>query len=156
MSLSTTARPYAQALFDHSEGWTEDLEQIVSAMSDAAVGLLIASPDKAYKEKTEIFVNLFDGEVQQKTINFLKVLGEAKRLSLLPNINTEYKKLLAERDSSSELTITSAYELTKEQMDSMYEELQMPITVAILYFLFQLLMDNSPILYHITKNLILH
>ena len=47
MSLSTTARPYAQALFDHSEGWTEDLEQIVSAMSDAAVGLLIASPDKA-------------------------------------------------------------------------------------------------------------
>ena len=54
MSLSTTARPYAQALFDHSEGWTEDLEQIVSAMSDAAVGLLIASPDKAYKEKTEI------------------------------------------------------------------------------------------------------
>ena len=117
MSLSTTARPYAQALFDHSEGWTEDLDQIVSAMSDDAVGMLIASPEKAYKEKTEIFVNLFDGEVQQKTINFLKVLGEAKRLSLLPNINTEYKKLLSERDSSSELTITSAYELTKEQMD---------------------------------------
>ena len=124
MSLSTTARPYAQALFDHSEGWTEDLEQIVSAMSDAAVGLLIASPDKAYKEKTEIFVNLFDGEVQQKTINFLKVLGEAKRLSLLPNINTEYKKLLAERDSSSELTITSAYELTKEQVDSITKGLK--------------------------------
>jgi len=124
LSLSTTARPYAQALFDHSEGWTEDLEQIVSAMSDAAVGLLIASPDKAYKEKTEIFVNLFDGEVQQKTINFLKVLGEAKRLSLLPNINTEYKKLLAERDSSSELTITSAYELTKEQVDSITKGLE--------------------------------
>ena len=124
MSLSTTARPYAQALFDHSEGWTEDLEQIVSAMSDAAVGLLIASPDKAYKEKTEIFVNLFDGEVQQKTINFLKVLGEAKRLSLLPIINTEYKKLLAERDSSSELTITSAYELTKEQVDSIIKGLK--------------------------------
>jgi len=124
LSLSTTARPYAQALFDHSEGWTEDLEQIVSAMSDAAVGLLIASPDKAYKEKTEIFVNLFDGEVQQKTINFLKVLGEAKRLSLLPIINTEYKKLLAERDSSSELTITSAYELTKEQVDSIIKGLK--------------------------------
>ena len=124
MSLSTTARPYAQALFDHSEGWTEDLDQIVSAMSDDAVGLLIASPEKAYKEKTEIFVNLFDGEVQQKTINFLKVLGEAKRLSLLPNINTEYKKLLAERDSSSELTITSAYELTKEQVDSITKGLE--------------------------------
>ena len=118
MSLSTTARPYAQALFDHSEGWTEDLDQIVSAMSDDAVGLLIASPEKAYKEKTEIFVNLFDGEVQQKTINLLKILGEAKRLSLLPTISSEYKKLLAEKDSSSDLTITSAYDLSAEQIDS--------------------------------------
>ena len=74
MSLSTTARPYAQALFDHSEGWTEDLDQIVTVMSEDAVGLLIASPEKAYKEKAETFVNLFDGEVQQKTINFLKLI----------------------------------------------------------------------------------
>ena len=124
MSLSTTARPYAQALFDHSDGWLEDLDQIVSAMSEDVVELLISSPEKAYKEKTEIFVDLFDGQVQQKTINFLKVLGEAKRLSLLPTISSEYKKLLAERDSSSELTITSAYELTKEQVDSITKGLE--------------------------------
>tara|TARA_B100000029_G_scaffold11328_1_gene12128 strand:- start:140 stop:652 length:513 start_codon:yes stop_codon:yes gene_type:complete len=118
LSLSTTARPYAQALFDHSDGWSEDLDQIVSAMSEDVVGLLISSPEKAYKEKTEIFVDLFDGQVQQKTINFLKVLGEAKRLSLLPTISSEYKKLLAEKDSSSDLTITSAYDLSAEQIDS--------------------------------------
>ena len=124
MSLSTTARPYAQALFDHSDGWSEDLDQIVSAMSEDVVGLLISSPEKAYKEKTEIFVDLFDGQVQQKTINFLKVLGEAKRLSLLPTISSEYKKLLAEKDSSSDLTITSAYELSAEQIDSITKGLE--------------------------------
>lgn len=124
MSLSTTARPYAQALFDHSGGWLEDLDQIVSAMSDDAVKLLISSPEKAYREKAEIFVDLFDGQVQQKTINFLKVLGEAKRLSLLPNISKEYKKLLAEKDSSSELIITSAFELSKKQMDSITKGLE--------------------------------
>ena len=59
MSLSTTARPYAQALFDHSDGWSEDLDQVVSAMSEETVSLLISSPDKAYKEKAEIFVDLF-------------------------------------------------------------------------------------------------
>ena len=99
MSLSTTARPYAQALFDHSDGWLEDLDQIVSAMSEDVIELLISSPEKAYKEKTEIFVDLFDGQVQQKTINFLKVLGEAKRLSLLPTISSEYKKLLAKKEA---------------------------------------------------------
>lgn len=124
MSLSTTARPYAQALFDHSDGWIEDLDQIVTAMSEDAVKLLISSPQKAYREKTEIFVGLFDGEIQNKTINFLKILGEAKRLSLLPGIHTEYKKLLAEKDSSSELLITTAYELTKEQTDSIIKGLE--------------------------------
>ena len=68
MSLSTTARPYAQALFDHSDGWIEDLDQVVAAMSEDAVKLLISSPQKAYREKTEIFVGLFDGEIQNKTI----------------------------------------------------------------------------------------
>ena len=124
MSLSTTARPYAQALFAHSASWLEDLDQIVSAMSEDVVELLISSPEKAYKEKTEIFVDLFDGQVQQKTINFLKVLGEAKRLSLLPTISSEYKKLLAEKDSSSDLTITSAYELSAEQIDSITKGLE--------------------------------
>ena len=75
MNLSTTARPYAQAIFDHSDDWSEDLDQIVTAMTDDAVDLLISSPDKAYKEKAEIFVDLFVGQIQEKTINFLKVHG---------------------------------------------------------------------------------
>ena len=124
MNLSTTARPYAQAIFDHSDDWSEDLDQIVTAMKDDAVDLLISSPDKAYKEKAEIFVDLFVGQIQEKTINFLKVLGGAKRLSLLPAIRSEYVRLLAEKDSSSEIEVTSAYELTEEQMDSITKRLE--------------------------------
>ena len=124
MNLNTTARPYAQAIFDHSDGWLEDLDQIVSAMSDEAVNLLISSPDKAYKEKAEIFVDLFVGQIQDKTINFLKVLGGAKRLSLLPAIRSEYIRLLAAKDSSSEIEVTSAYELTEEQMASITKGLE--------------------------------
>ena len=124
MSLSTIARPYAQALFDHSDGWSEDLDQVVSAMSEEAVGLLISSPDKAYREKAEIFIDLFIGQIQDKTINFLKVLGEAKRLSLLPTICSEYRRLLAEKNASSEIEVTSAYELTNEQMAPITQRLE--------------------------------
>ena len=124
MSLSTIARPYAQALFDHSDGWSEDLDQVVSAMSEEAVGLLISSPDKAYREKAEIFIDLFTGQIQDKTINFLKVLGEAKRLSLLPIICSEYRRLLAEKNASSEIEVTSAYELTNEQMAPITQRLE--------------------------------
>ena len=124
MSLSTIARPYAQALFDHSDGWSEDLDQVVSAMSEEAVGLLISSPDKAYREKAEIFIDLFIGQIQDKTINFLKVLGEAKRLSLLPTICSEYRRLIAEKNASSEIEVTSAYELTNEQMAPITQRLE--------------------------------
>ena len=124
MSLSTIARPYAQALFDHSDGWSEDLDQVVSAMSEEAVGLLISSPDKAYREKAEIFIDLFIGQIQDKTINFLKVLGEAKRLSLLPTICFEYRRLVAEKNASSEIEVTSAYELTNEQMAPITQRLE--------------------------------
>ncbi len=124
MSLSTIARPYAQALFDHSDGWSEDLDQVASAMSEEAVGLLISSPDKAYREKAEIFIDLFIGQIQDKTINFLKVLGEAKRLSLLPTICSEYRRLLAEKNASSAIEVTSAYELTNEQMAPITQRLE--------------------------------
>ena len=84
MSSKTQARPYAQAIFEHSDGWLDDLQQVVTAIREPGVTMLIDSPKLAYKEKAEIFIGWFEGEIEKRTANFLKVLGEAKRLSLLP------------------------------------------------------------------------
>ena len=86
MTIKTIARPYAQAIFEHSEGWRDDLNQVVNAINKANVSNLIDSPKLSYKEKTEIFISLFRGEIQKKTISLLQVLGGAKRLSILPHI----------------------------------------------------------------------
>ena len=56
MNLETLSRPYAQAIFDHSEGWVNDLSQLEAAMKEPNVRLLIESPTMAYKEKAEIFI----------------------------------------------------------------------------------------------------
>ena len=32
----TLTRPYAAALFDHSEGWTKDLEQMAKVVQDGS------------------------------------------------------------------------------------------------------------------------
>ena len=71
MSLETLARPYAQAIFDHSEGWGKDLDQMESVIKDPKVQNLISSPDLAYKQKTEAFIALFAGEAEEKTIRFI-------------------------------------------------------------------------------------
>tara|TARA_B100000029_G_scaffold495798_1_gene561225 strand:- start:1575 stop:2087 length:513 start_codon:yes stop_codon:yes gene_type:complete len=117
LNLETLSRPYAQAIFDHSDGWTNDLGQLEAAMKEPNVKLLIESPTMAYKEKAEIFISLFEDQVEKKTINFIKVLGESKRLSLIPSISKEYTKLMANKEETSEVVVTSAYELTKEQKE---------------------------------------
>ena len=116
MNFETIARPYAQAIYDHSEGWEKDLGQLELALETPEVQQLIDSPKLAYKEKTEVFLSLFEGQIESKTSNFIKVLGESKRISLLPHISREYKKLLSGTKGSSEVLITSAFELTDEQL----------------------------------------
>ena len=116
MNFETIARPYAQAIYDHSKGWEKDLGQLELALETSEVQQLIDSPKLSYKEKTEVFLSLFEGQIESKTSNFIKVLGESKRISLLPHISKEYRKLLSGTKGSSEVLITSAFELTDEQL----------------------------------------
>ena len=85
---------------------------------------LIDSPKLAYKEKTEVFLSLFEGQIESKTSNFIKVLGESKRISLLPHISKEYRKLLSGTKGSSEVLITSAFDLTDEQLKKVTDSLK--------------------------------
>ena len=124
MNFETIARPYAQAIYDHSKGWEKDLGQLELALETPEVQKLIDSPKLAYKEKTEVFLSLFEGQIESKTSNFIKVLGESKRISLLPHISKEYRKLLSGTKGSSEVVITSAFELTDEQLKKVTDSLK--------------------------------
>ena len=124
MSLETLARPYARAIFEHSGGWLEELNRVVNVIDQPNVTKLIDSPKLAYKEKAEIFIGLFQGEIQKKTTNFLRVLGEAKRLSLLPDILQEYQQLLAKKNKQKNVLITSAFKLNQSQEEEITEHLK--------------------------------
>ena len=124
MNFETIARPYAQAIYDHSKGWEVDLEQLELALKTPEVQMLIDSPKLAYKEKTEVFLSLFEGQIESKTSNLVKVLGESKRISLIPHISKEYRKLLSGTKSSSEVVITSAFELSTEQLEKVTDSLK--------------------------------
>jgi len=124
LNFETIARPYAQAIYDHSEGWEIDLEQLELALKTPEVQMLIDSPKLAYKEKTEVFLSLFEGQIESKTSNLVKVLGESKRISLIPHISKEYRKLLSGTKSSSEVVITSAFELSAEQLEKVTDLLK--------------------------------
>ena len=79
MNFETIARPYAQAIYDHSQGWETDLDQLELALETSEVQRLIDSPKLAYKEKTEVFLSLLKAKFKTKPSNFIKVLGESKK-----------------------------------------------------------------------------
>ena len=124
MNTETIARPYAQAIFQHSEGWLEDLRQVADVIEDPKVAQLIDSPKLAYKKKAQRFIGLFDNTLQSKTINFLKIVGNAKRLSLIPDILKEYQELLAQKDKRNEVLIISAYKPNAKQMEQIDAQLR--------------------------------
>ena len=124
MSSETLARPYARAIFEHSEGLLEELRRVVNVIHQPNVTTLIESPKLAYKEKAEMFIDLFQGEIQKKTAHFLEVLGSSKRLSLLPEILHEYKKLLAKKNKQNDVLITSAFKLNQSQEEEITERLK--------------------------------
>lgn len=124
MNTETIARPYAQAIFEHSEGWLEDLKIVSNVIKEPEVAKLIDSPKLAYKNKSERFIRLFGNEVQDKTINFLKVLGNAKRLSLLPIILKEYRELLAQKEKRNEVLVISAYKPEAKQTEEIKAQLK--------------------------------
>ena len=99
---STLSRPYAQALFEHSDDWSSDLEKISLAVRDPGVANLIDSPHLSYQDKVEQFLALFEGEIESNAVNFLKVLGESKRLSLIPDIEKEYRALIEQQQRKGE------------------------------------------------------
>ena len=104
-NLETLSRPYAQALFEHSDGWSEDLDQISKVVSMPSVSNLIDSPHLSYQEKVERFLSLLEGEVQDKSLNFLRVLGESKRLSLIPDIAIQYRQLVEAQEEKKTIEI---------------------------------------------------
>ena len=121
---STLSRPYAQALFEHSGDWSSDLEKISLAVRDTTVANLIDSPHLSYQDKVKQFLALFEGEIEPKTVNFLKVLGESKRLSLLPDIEKEYRALIEGNEGKKTVELFSPFVLSDEQQEKITTSLK--------------------------------
>ena len=67
---------------------------------------------------------LFEGEIEPKTVNFLKVLGESKRLSLLPDIEKEYRALIEGNEGKKTVELFSPFVLSDEQQEKITTSLK--------------------------------
>jgi F-type H+-transporting ATPase subunit delta len=135
--LSTLARPYAEAVFRMAQGendlagWSSRVQSLALIVADAQVARLIADPAVAAERVASLIIEVAGADLGERGGNFVKVLAENDRLSLLPEISTQFETLKANAEATLEATITSAQEMTQAQIDDLVTGLKAKFNRAV-------------------------
>ena len=137
--LRTLARPYAKAAFQSANEastlsvWSEQLNSLGAIASDTKVAGIIGSPTAEAKEQVNALEGLLGGDVDRQINNFLNILAENKRLSLLPAIAELFSELKSVQEKTVDVSISTAFSLdqaTEEKLVSaLKEKLQRDVNV---------------------------
>jgi F-type H+-transporting ATPase subunit delta len=135
--LSTLARPYAEAVFrlargeNDLAGWSARMATLAVIASDSQLARLNADPAVASDRVAALVIEVAGAELGERGANFVKVLAENGRLSLLPVIVEQFETLKASAEGTLEATITSAQELTQAQIDELVAGLKAKFNRAV-------------------------
>lgn len=127
-SESTTARPYARAIFELAterggyDQWSGRLGYWAAVVQDDTIRTRLAEPGTTAQEKADLIAKVSDG-LDSDSLNLLKMLAENDRLASLPDMYQQYEQLRREAQGEEEAHVISAYALTDEQTSSIVEAL---------------------------------
>ena len=106
--LSTLARPYAEAVFRMAQGendlagWSSRVQSLALIVSDAQVARLIADPAVPADRVAGLIIEVAGADLGERGGNFVKVLAENDRLSVLPEIGAQFETLKANAEGTLE------------------------------------------------------
>jgi F-type H+-transporting ATPase subunit delta len=122
MSNTTTlARPYAKAAFelagaDNATGsWNEMLVLASALVTEETMATLLQSPQLTGQQVVQILSDTGGEAFDARFTDYLTVLSENKRFSLLPEITELYRRLQEEADKLLRVKVVSAFELDEDQ-----------------------------------------
>ena len=84
---------------------------------------MLASPAQTAEKLANTLIELCGDDFGEDQRNFIRVLAANKRLPLLPEISTLYDRLKAERESSVDVKVMSAFALDDPAEQKLAQEL---------------------------------
>jgi F-type H+-transporting ATPase subunit delta len=118
---TTTARPYAKAIFalarqsnrlaETSSGLLRAAETVV----DPRVHALLGSPHVSASQLSELVNDVAGGALDENGRNFVTLLAQNRRLGFLPEIAALFEQMKAEVENAVDVEVTSATTLTSDQ-----------------------------------------
>jgi len=116
------AKRYATALSSVSEDVKNSvavLNVLTEAISVSEVQEALRSPIVAAEKKTEMILSALGNETDTKLVNFIKILGENKRLDLIPAIAKVLNADLQKESNHYEGVLKSSKELGNEELSKL-------------------------------------
>lgn len=120
--LTTAARPYARAAYDvakansEQEKWTEMLTFMAATTYDPTMRALLDSPTLSQQQAAELFVSVCGQQIDERGKNFIKLLAENDRITLLPEIVALYQNYRADAEGTIDAEVISASEMSEAQL----------------------------------------
>ncbi|MDD5462485.1 MAG: F0F1 ATP synthase subunit delta [Methylococcales bacterium] len=118
--LATLARPYAAAVFKRAKEtqtaakWSQSLAFMSAVLNNEDISVVVDNPKVNRQRLSELMLDICQGHVNEEDANFLKLLVQNNRLSLLPFIAKLFEAYKAEDEGYTEVEVLSAYALSKE------------------------------------------
>jgi len=128
--LITLARPYAKAAFEDAceqntlSDWSTMLQWAGAVVSNEQVMVALDKPGFTTEQKASIVTDICEGKLNEHGKNFVRILAENKRLSLLPEIACLFEHLKAEQEKTLDVEVVSARALDAQQTNILSESLR--------------------------------
>jgi F-type H+-transporting ATPase subunit delta len=119
--FTTIARPYAQAVFRMAQQeqalprWSDMLGLIAHIAADPAVRKLLDNPRMTPDQLAELFIDVCGERLNEAGRNLIRVLAEARRLVVLPEIFGLFEQLKNAAEGAIQAQLITAFPATDAQ-----------------------------------------
>ncbi len=126
---STIARPYAAALFQSSTAadgaqLVAQLDALAGIAGDAGLRQFAADPKVSNAQVNQLVTGIAGSDLSPKLKNLLDVVIDNGRLSVLPEIASQFRALVNDRGGVADAHIVSAFPLDEAQQASLAKVLE--------------------------------
>lgn len=127
--LATVARPYAEALFRVAQSgdmaaWSELVSQLAQVGANPDVQAFAANPKLTSTDLVATLSSLVKAPVTPEATNFLTMLAENGRISLLSEIGAQFQVLKNAQAGAADAEIASAFALSDAQVAELVAALE--------------------------------
>ncbi|HEX2237436.1 MAG TPA: F0F1 ATP synthase subunit delta [Gammaproteobacteria bacterium] len=128
--LTTLARPYASAAFELAkeqqqfDHWSQMLAFMAAVAHDGTLRAVLDSPRLSEAQAAELFISICQERIDEQGRNFIKLLAENRRLTLLPEITALFEFMRREAEGKIDAEVVSAKEISQAQMEAITQALK--------------------------------